>query len=76
MPADGPDQATIELDAERPMQLTVQVTDIQGRVISTLDTHVIEGKNRFIVPVGNSHGIHVVTLQGENTRAVIRYLRP
>lgn len=75
MAADRPDQAVMELEATRAMRLTVMVTDIQGRVISKLGLDVMEGGNRFSIPMGDAPGIHVITVQGGDVNAVLRHMR-
>lgn len=75
MTDDRPDQVVMELEAAKAIRLTVIVTDIQGRVISKLGLDAMEGSNRFNIPMGDSKGIHVISVQGGDANAIMRFLK-
>lgn len=68
-------QVTLSGISKSPMSLVANITDIQGRRITTRNIIINEGVNRVNFDLGTiSNGIYVLQLQGEGVSASVKFV--
>jgi hypothetical protein len=74
-PSHGGD-AYLHLVAKDVLPITVQVTDISGKMIQTLNVQAVKGKNIFTLPTqGISSGVYFVKIISENASLNMKWVK-
>ena len=74
-PSHGGD-AYLHLVAKDVLPITVQVTDISGKMIQTLNVQAVKGKNIFTLPTqGISAGVYFVKIISENASLNMKWVK-